>query len=210
MLHWFESSTVSLMSQVRCFLARRPGEAIEWSERVWNQRIVRHKPSRLRGSQSAPWPVLRATISRNPPKSRCLRQAACTIPLTQIAAAIPRADARRNRPALPGRRSAQHRFCGCCDGLLRAPGHSGDRWGRPPCRGAGRRHLTSRLRPTVSRLPDQMAQAGMDCAVAVSGRDCSARQITPPGPTGNPNRSSAPKCRTSFRLGDAVFLISSG
>lgn len=52
----------------------------------------------------------------------------------------------------------------------------------------------------------QMAQAGMEQTDTVSGRDCSTRQMIPPGPMGRPNRSRAPKCRISCLLGDDVFL----
>jgi hypothetical protein len=55
------------------------------------------------------------------------------------------------------------------------------------------------LRPIAptSPDPDQRTHAGMDWVAAVSGRDCSDRQITPPGPTGRPSRPDPAKCRIS-------------
>jgi len=55
-------------------------------------------------------------------------------------------------------------------------------------------------------IPTAIGQWG----VAVSGSACSTRLMTPPGPTGNPRRSSVPKWRMSSLPGAAVFLISSG
>lgn len=36
-----------------------------------------------------------------------------------------------------------------------------------------------------SRILDQMALTGIACTVDVKGRNCSAREITPPGPSGS-------------------------
>jgi hypothetical protein len=56
----------------------------------------------------------------------------------------------------------------------------------------------------------QIARTGMDMVEAVRGRDCSARQITPPGPIGILSFSRTRKCRTFSLTGEAVFLNSRG
>ena len=63
--------------------------------------------------------------------------------------------------------------------------------------------------PTAPLTP-QIAATGMEMVEEDSGRDCSARQITPPGPMGIFSLSRVWKCRTSFVPGEALFLNSRG